>query len=375
MIIIKILWIPHQTWLNRHGITRDKHFISRLKENHEIHVILHTQPTENKISTFLNPHLIIDSLKDWTIYEDGVYQHHIRHLYFTRFNFALKINNKIFHNKIKKIVKEYGIEIIIFGPSHYLHGFPPFDLDVPMIFDYVDFLHNFEDPNKENKKVLSRYYENADRILCVSKTLLELLPQKIKDKALYLPNGVDLDFYHSYEAKDIDEKHKYISLIGISISESLFYIDIFPEIKKEANNVKLLLVGGGPRYPLIKNYISKQKDPQDFILTGFIPYEKIRKYFYLTDVGLYPTLKNLYYDSACPLKIMEYTACSKPVVSTDLKEIRKLNFPNVFLANPNKNDFKKKIIKALNYDGDFPSLEKYDWSFLTKKLEELLKTF
>ena len=302
-------------------------------------MIQHTQPFENNIFSFLNPKFLINSLKDWTIYKEGLYHHHIRHLYFTRSNMVLKANNKIFKTKIKKIIKEYNIEILICGPNHYLHGFPPFDISIPIIFDYLDFLHDFKDPNRENSKILNKYYENASKILCISRTLIDSMDLKYKRKTIYIPNGVDLDFYESYKQYKKKTKTKFISLIGLNISESLFYLDVFPHIKKHVEDIKMILVGGGIRYPIIKNYIEKTKDPSDFILTGFITYEKIRDYFLMTDVGLNPTLKNRYFDVACPLKVMEYSAVSKPIVSTDLEELRRLNFPNIFLSRPRTKDF------------------------------------
>ena len=286
---------------------------------------------------------------------------------------AQKFNNKIFKKKIRKIVKDYQIEVIICGPNHYLHGYPPFDLPVPIVFDYLDFLHDFNNPNIQNTKVLSEYFENAAKILCVSKILMDLINHKYREKVVYLPNGVDIDFYKSYKPSKNQNKAKIISLIGLGVTESLFYLDIFPKIKENVENIKLLLVGGGIKYPLIRNYIKKKKNPTDYILTGFIPYENIRKYYCMSDVGLYPSLQNRYYDSACPMKIMEYSVLSKPVVSTDLEELRRLNFPNVFLAKPTNDDFIKKIMIALNYKGSFPNLEKFDWVYLSSKLEKTLQ--
>jgi len=361
--------------LNRHGFTRDKHFIKNLAKTkrHEIHVIQHTQPYQNKILSFINPPLLMESFKDWTIFKDGIYHHHLRHVYFTRFHQILKFNNLLFKKSIKKIVKEYKIEVMICGPNHYLHGYPPANLGIPLIFDYLDFLHDFKDPNRENTEILSGYYKKATKILCISKTLIESMPPEYKEKSVYLPNGVDLEYYKSYKSTKKRSDIKYISLIGISISESLFYLDILPKLKEKIGDTKLLLVGGGPRLPQIVKYIKQKKNREDYILEGFIPYEKIRKYFYLTDVGLYPTLKNRYYDSACPLKVFEYSAAGKPVVSTGLEELKRLKFPNVFLANPTPKDFINKISDAINYHGSFPNLNNFTWENLTRKLEDILK--
>ncbi len=73
------------------------------------------------------------------------------------------------------------------------------------------------------------------------------------------------------------------------------------------------------------------------------------------------------------MKIFEYSVLSKPVVSTDLEELRRLNLPNVILAKPTSEDFIKKIIIALNYKGLFPNLEKFDWNYLSSKLEKILR--
>jgi len=312
------------------------------------------------------------SLKDWTTFKDGIYHHHIRHIYFTRLKQALKINNRIFKKRIRQIVKNYNIEVVICGPNHYLHGYPPFDISIPIIFDYLDYLHDFKDVNRENTRVLNGYYKNTAKILCVSRTLMESIEPKYKEKLIYLPNGVDLDFFRSYKNFKKNTNTKFISLIGLSISESFFYLDIFPKIKNYIEDIKIILIGEGVRFPLIYNYIKKKKNRSDYILTGFIPYKQIREYYFMTDVGLNPTLQNIYYDSAHPLKIMEYSAATKPVVSTDLKELRILNFPNVFLAKPTVNDYIEKIKLALNYDGPFPSLEEFDWKILTKKLEKII---
>jgi len=186
--------------------------------------------------------------------------------------------------------------------------------------------------------------------------------------------GLILTFSMCFRGKKKAADTKYISLIGLSVAESPFFLDIFPKIKKVSENIKLLLVGGGLRLSEIRDYINKNKNKSDYIITGFIPYSKIRKYFFITDVGLYPTLQDIYFDCACPIKVMEYTAAKKPIVTTDLKELKRLNFPNIFLAKPTSEDFVDKIKLALNYNGPFPDLKNFDWKYLSNKLEQILNS-
>ena len=43
------------------------------------------------------------------------------------------------HAKVRfEFVSEQNIDLVISGPTSFLTGFPPFDLEVPLVFDYLD---------------------------------------------------------------------------------------------------------------------------------------------------------------------------------------------------------------------------------------------
>ena len=89
-----------------------------------------------------------------------------------------------------------------------------------------------------------------------------------------------------------------------------------------------------------------------------------------TDVGLYPGDANPYFDAACPIKILEYSAAGKPVVATDLAELRRLAFSNVYLAPPTPDAFGAAIVRALNERTAMPDLAAFDWDTLTAQFED-----
>ena len=82
------------------------------------------------------------------------------------------------------------------------------------------------------------------------------------------------------------------------------------------------------------------------VATGPVPPSEVADYFAATDVGLYPGDQTAYFDAACPLKVLEYTAAGKPVVATDLAELRSWGFPNVLLAPPTAEAFAGEITPA-----------------------------
>jgi hypothetical protein len=362
---MKILWIPHGTW-ERKVRQRDQYFIDKLKENHEIHVITWTEPKGPKLRYFLNPLVHLKALRNWTKTKKDIHLHHFRRLCLSRFSVFRDINEKFFQRKIKEIVHRYGIEVVICGPNYYLNGFPPFNLHIPLIFDYVDY------GSKES--ISKTYLENSRVVLCASKVLYEKA-KKYNPYSYYLPNGVDIEKFENTHPEKVRSTYglkgkMVVSLIGLTCSESFYFLEAFPIIKEKVPELKFLIVGDGYFLPEMKKKAKKFRD--DIIFTGWINYDEIQDYFAASDVGMYPVDQTAYFDSACPIKIFEYTAAKKPVVSTDLKELHNLNFSNVIFCTPGSKDFSEKVVKALNTKFDYPDLKEYDWDLLARKLEGIL---
>lgn len=364
---MKLLWIPHGTW-QRKIRQRDQYFIDILKKNHEIHILTWTEPEGPGARHFLNPYPHIKALKNWKIKEDNLQIHHLGRLCLSTSRQIRRINEFYFQKRIKEIVDKNDIDTVICGPNYYLNGFPPFDLEVPLIFDYSDYIADMD-----VKKV---YLEKSDAVLCVSNVLLEEA-KKINPNSYYLPNGVDTEKFKNGDGGKIRnrlnlENAKIVSLIGLTCSESLYFIDALPLIKKQVPNVKYLIVGENYLRQKMEEKVRKKYE-EDVIFTRWVPYEEIHNYFLVSDVGIYPVDKNIYFDSACPIKVLEFSAAKKPVVSTPIKELEYWNFPNIMTAEPTVEDFSIGVVKALTSKFKFPNLQKFDIEYLAKKLEKILK--
>ena len=48
-----------------------------------------------------------------------------------------------------------------------------------------------------------------------------------------------------------------------------------------------------------------------------VPNAVVADYFIASDVGIYPGDASPYFDAACPIKVLEYSAAGKPVVATN----------------------------------------------------------
>ena len=349
-------------------LSRDRYFINELKKDHEIHVLTWRQRLTPRPAAFVNPRSIVEALDDGVEWTDGVCVHHYPRINLPSFlGIGRWLNSSPFARAVHRIVAEYDIEILIYGPSSHLHGLPPTDLGIPAVFDYSDFLADSE--------VKAEVLRRADLVICASKTLLKEA-STFHRHAFYLPNGVQLDASNNGESEAVRRKlgigdAKVVSLIGLTTSPSFFILDTVRPVKRAIGNVKYLFVGENHFTPTLRRSV---RGLRDVIVTGWV--NDALPYFALSDVGTYPTDQTPYDNARCPIKILEYSVLGKPVVSTDLDEVRRWGLPNVLLSKPEPHEFAAQIIRALTSEstGDSGPLHRFNIRTLSKTLENHLES-
>jgi len=250
--------------------------------------------------------------------------------------------------------------------------------------DLVDLpLENWQ--NKWGKYIFEFYKEEiikADKILVVSGGLGEIISRKFNCNPLFLPNGTDISLFRNMKEEEVVELRTKLGLDGKVILGAVgnwgkwmnleFLLKVFKEFKKSHKDGVLLLVGPGPE---ISRYKDRIRD-DSVIFTGPVPHEDIEKYFLLFDLAILPNKKVLWQDVAFHIKLIEYSASRKIVVSTPLQEILKLGFPNVITVEHDVKNWVDAIEKGLdiswNPDWD-PLVERFDWRNILKKLIEWIE--
>jgi glycosyltransferase involved in cell wall biosynthesis len=366
---VRILWLPHHHWdFIRQG-QREYRFAQLINDVHDIHFL-----TWREVRT--QPRAALDSLRTNTWRESGLSIHQTRRVP----NFlgqrmhevsgrGLRINEHLYNRAVRHLVAQELIDVVICGISHQSVGLPPRDLRIPLIFDYLDY------KLERWPAIEAEYMERADAVLCTSRVLVERT-QQLHPQPYYLPNGVDLGAADSADGERVRRQYgldgaKVVSLIGVTASERLFYVDALAEAAKDVPGLVFLLVGDGGDLGDAMIRRAREQGVR-VVATGRIPPSEVADFFAATDVGLYPGDKNAYFDAACPLKVLEYTAARKPMVATDLKELRNWGFPNVRLAAPTAEAFAHEIKLALEESHGYPDLEDFSWSVLSQRLLAIL---
>ena len=300
---------------------------------------------------------------------------------------------------IKKIVKENKIDIIwLYGLAS--NGIQSVkvakEFNLPIIQRQLDVSHELV--RVPLLKQLTRKCEkfvtsNVSKVLCSARPLIDYtIEMGAKEKNVeYFPLGFDPQTFKPM-AKDQHLAHK----LGISDNDKVILfvgtiyefsgleniIQNFETIKSKVKEIKFLIVGGGPNFEKIKSLVNKKKLKSDVILTNFKPQHEIPKFISLADVCINSFEINKITDRIIPIKILEYLACGKPVLSTPLKGtidlLPKEDFGIIyspydsFVENLSELLTNTEKLEELGNKGLDYVVKNHDWNILA---ESLLKKF
>ena len=173
------------------------------------------------------------------------------------------------------------------------------------------------------------------------------------EKSVLIPNGVDTELFYAYPAQSLRKK------LGIEQDFVLGFIgflsnwvDLEPvfaairelSLKNGVSNVKVLVVGGGETFQENKDLAIKYGIEDKVIFTGTTPYHQGVKDISCMDVCLICRKPTQDSQNALPLKLFEYMACGKPVISTKLTGVMEAVGDRVLYAS-NGEELKQRILE------------------------------
>jgi glycosyltransferase involved in cell wall biosynthesis len=250
-------------------------------------------------------------------------------------------------------------------------------------------------------------------VITQTENLAAIIKQRYKGDIFIIPNGADAELFMQPNEKLQDEiinrynlkNKKIIGYLGAmmpwhGISDLL---DAYKTLSANQVNIEIssdtaapvLLIIGGTREELIK---AGSKPVEELILQnrivpiGRVDHDLVPYYLNICNVLVAPfntkldaDRKDLYERFGmwwCPIKLFEYLATGKPIVTTDLKEIRfYMNNNAYYYAEGDPLDLAKAIISALK-EGENHELQtgrknyfknNFTWEIQAKKIINLAK--
>ena len=211
------------------------------------------------------------------------------------------------------------------------------------IYDFIDELNVFQGFSacmEEDHRTLLRM---ADLVITTAGSLWDKV-KEIREDALLIPNGAYLNDFEiksppspPKDLKTILEKGRPIVGYYGALSEWFDY-ELINDVARTCKGYSIVLIG--PDYDGSVRHLLKG---DNLFWLGSKEYRDLKNYLYFFDVAIIPFKVNQITHSTSPIKLFEYMAGGKPIVTTDLKECRR--YRSVYIAK-DKEDFILKIGKA-----------------------------
>ena len=159
------------------------------------------------------------------------------------------------------------------------------------------------------------------------------------------------------------------------------WVDFKPvyEALKHFEDVRLLIVG---EEGLLKENIKLAEAygvAEKVLFTGTVPYASVPEYISAMDCCLIPFNQSKVSQNSVPLKLFEYMACEKPVLSTRLPGVKEIAGGRVLYAETAE-EYREQIARIMSSDGGSEHLksnrrfvvDNYDWKSIGQRLEKIL---
>lgn len=222
-----------------------------------------------------------------------------------------------------------------------------------VIYDYVDEIHE-DIVGKFDEKLYERHkyilQNEKIRVIATADKLFEEVKKYRKNNFELIGNGVNLeDFkidaieekkffdtdFKIKEELEFCKKHK-INILYYGVFAKWFDYDLIKFLSQD-NDIGIVLIGPDYDLSLKKSDILNLSN---VLYLGLVEYKNLKYYANLADILTIPFLVNDITNATSPVKLFEYMALKKPIITTNLKECKK--YKSVIVAD-SKDDFLQNI--------------------------------
>lgn len=283
--------------------------------------------------------------------------------------------------QLEKWIVELGITHALLAPGYF--DLPSRASGARLFMDFVDWFPE-ESSNLAEMATLRenmvRYRRGADGFFAVSEPLAEKLKADYSLDCIPMPNGADITTLRNVDAAKVEAVRNRWGLQGKFVIGYIgnhgsytgvdFMVQAYTQVLQRIPDAVLFVVGPA-EYWIPKLGIP----PPGVIFTGAVPPDDIPPYFQVLDVGVMAKDVSLGTEFAFQLKIVEYTACRKFVISTPQIVWKRMGWPNVRLVERHTKAWADAIceLKDAKWRREWDSLaEAYDWGALAHELAKCI---
>ena len=246
------------------------------------------------------------------------------------------------------------------------------------------------------QKFRQHFFNSANKIVAVTQGIKEDLKNRYNippDKIVVIPNGANTELFRPMDQatvkkeRGLSQNNKYVCFVGnLAPWQGVEYlIKAAPMVLEKVPEAKFLIVGDGMMREKLEKMVNKIGSDNKFIFTGVIPYEEVPEFINISDICVCPSPVDSYFQTSggSSLKIFEYLACGKPVVTGDIRGDRDLvvdSNSGFAVKSEDYEELSKAILKLLEDEelrqqmgrnGREAVVKNYSWKRTAEKVAEV----
>lgn len=298
----------------------------------------------------------------------------------------------LFRRKVKELLKEEDFDVHL-NYSTLISGYVAAKR-VKTVYDLADDLGAMIKESPQIPRLMRpfggilgdlmvrRNIEKAEKVT-VTTDMLKIAYSIPDGKCEVISNGVDTNLFRNYgnAKEELGLDGFIIGYVGV-LREWVDLEPVFGALKDLDAEIKMVVVGKEGGFNENVRLAKKCGVSDRVTFTGMVPYSQVPKYISAIDVCLIPFKKSQISESALPLKLFEYMACGKPVISTELPGIKNVAGEKVMYAT-NEKEYKERIAELykneelrheMGKSGREFVAENYNWEKIVERMERTLLT-
>lgn len=331
---MRILVVQESDWVSR-GPHQSHHLMERLsKRGHEVRVIdYEILWRENEDSGLVSKRQIFEGIHK-AISDGAVTVIRPPIIRMPILNYLSLLYSH--HREIQRQIDEFKPDVIVgFGilNAHIAQRLAKKG-GIPFVYYIIDELHSLV-PEKVFRELASfietQNMKGADVVISINEGLREYTLQMgaLKERTAVIRAGVDVDRFTSEGREAIRQKY------GINDDDTVIFFmgwlydfsglkEVALELARSSpSNIKLLVVGKGDLWDALQEIRDKSDLDKRLIIIDWVPYEDVPRYLAAADICILPAYKNDVMRNIVPIKMYEYMAAGKPVISSSIYGITK----------------------------------------------------
>ncbi len=226
-------------------------------------------------------------------------------------------------------------------------------LGYTIIYDMIDNWASYKDAPDYFAETEPYLLKSADIIMATAKPLYERAIQYNKNTYL-CPNAADWDHFSSARRdwerpEDLPARRPTIGFFGVL--REWFDAELLAYSALERPGYEFCLIGG-----YSQDILKKLKGFSNVCLLGEKPYHQLPRYLHHFDAAIIPFKVNDLIRSTNPIKVYEYLAGGKSVVTTDIPEIEGMPFVSL---SKNREEFVTNLDHAIRASVDSGKIDDF----------------